>query len=416
MYELLEPRKILCIDMQSFFASCSAAVHGLDIQQEAIAIVGNLEQKGSVVLAASPPMKKRFGVKTGTRLFEIPNHPDIRIIQPQMELYVKISAEITRYLNQIVPMESIHVYSIDESFIDVKGTENLWGDAWDVAKKIRRDLLRQFQVPCTIGIGPNMLLAKLALDLEAKKTTFAEWTYEDVPKKLWPVSPLRDVWGIGPRLERTLHSMGIYTMGDLAHTPLERLEEKFGVMGNQLYHHAWGIDLSDIGAPLMEGQVSYGKGQILFRDYNSKKEVMAVVLEMTEDVGRRLREAKKVGRTMHMSIGYSKFGGFSRSMSIDEATNRTSVIYEAFDRLMDTFYDGSPVRRIALSVSNLEEDESLQLNLFSHREQVREERLGKTVDALRRKYGSTAVLRAVSYTADGTARYRATLLGGHKKM
>lgn len=416
MYELLEPRKILCIDMQSFFASCSAAVHGLDIQQEAIAIVGNLEQKGSVVLAASPPMKKRFGVKTGTRLFEIPNHPDIRIIQPQMELYVKISAEITRYLNQIVPMESIHVYSIDESFIDVKGTENLWGDAWDVAHKIRRDLLRQFQVPCTIGIGPNMLLAKLALDLEAKKTTFAEWTYEDVPKKLWPVSPLRDVWGIGPRLERTLHSMGIYTMGDLAHTPLERLEEKFGVMGNQLYHHAWGIDLSDIGAPLMEGQVSYGKGQILFRDYNSKKEVMAVVLEMTEDVGRRLREAKKVGRTMHMSIGYSKFGGFSRSMSIDEATNRTSVIYEAFDRLMDTFYDGSPVRRIALSVSNLEEDESLQLNLFSHREQVREERLGKTVDALRRKYGSTAVLRAVSYTADGTARYRATLLGGHKKM
>lgn len=416
MYELLEPRKILCIDMQSFFASCSAAVHGLDIQKEAIAIVGNLEQKGSVVLAASPSMKKRFGVKTGTRLFEIPNHPDIRIIQPQMELYVKISAEITRYLNQIVPMEAIHVYSIDESFIDIKGTENLWGDTWDVARKIRSDLLRQFQVPCTIGIGPNMLLAKLALDLEAKKTTFAEWTYEDVPTKLWPVSPLRDVWGIGSRLERTLHSMGIYTMGDLAHTPLERLEEKFGVMGNQLYHHAWGIDLSDIGAPLMEGQVSYGKGQILFRDYNSKKEVMAVVLEMTEDVGRRLREAKKVGRTMHMSIGYSKFGGFSRSMSIDEATNRTSVIYEAFDRLMDTFYDGSPVRRIALSVSNLEEDESLQLNLFSHREQLREERLGKTVDALRRKYGSTAVLRAVSYTADGTARYRATLLGGHKKM
>lgn len=416
MYELLEPRKILCIDMQSFFASCSAAVHGLDIQKEAIAIVGNLEQKGSVVLAASPPMKKRFGVKTGTRLFEIPNHPDIRIIQPQMELYVKISAEITRYLNQIVPMESIHVYSIDESFIDIKGTEQLWGDAWDIAKKIRSDLLRQFQVPCTIGIGPNMLLAKLALDLEAKKTTFAEWTYEDVPTKLWPVSPLRDVWGIGPRLEKTLHSMGIYTMGDLAHTPLERLEDKFGVMGNQLFHHAWGIDLSDIGAPLMEGQVSYGKGQILFRDYNSKKEVMAVVLEMTEDVARRLREAGKVGRTMHMSIGYSKFGGFSRSLSIDETTNRTSVIYAAFDRLMDTFYDGSPVRRIALSVSNLEEDTSLQLDLFAHREQLREQRLGKTIDAIRRKYGSTAVLRAVSYTADGTARYRATLLGGHKKM
>lgn len=117
-----------------------------------------------------------------------------------------------------------------------------------------------------------------------------------------------------------------------------------------------------------------------------------------------------------MSIGYSKFGGFSRSLSIEEATNRTSVLYAAFDRLMDTFYDGSPVRRIALSVSNLEEDTSMQLNLFQHQQQVREQRLGKTIDALRRKYGSTAVLRAVSYTADGTARYRATLLGGHKKM
>ena len=416
MYELLEPRTILCIDMQSFFASCSAAVHGLDIQKEAIAIVGNQEQKGSVVLAASPSMKTRFGVKTGTRLFEIPNHPDIRIIQPQMELYVKISAEITRYLNQLVPMESIHVYSIDESFVDLKGTEILWGDAWTIARKIQRDLKRQFQVPCSIGIGPNMLLSKLALDLEAKKKGIAEWTYEDVPDKLWPVSPLREVWGIGTRLEATLHAMGIFSVGDLAHTPLEQLEKKFGVMGNQLYHHAWGIDLSEVGAPIMEGQVSYGKGQILFRDYNSKKETMAVVLEMTEDVARRLREAGKVGRTMHMSIGYSKFGGFSRSLSIEEATNRTSVLYAAFDRLMDTFYDGSPVRRIALSVSNLEEDTSMQLNLFQHQQQVREQRLGKTIDALRRKYGSTAVLRAVSYTADGTARYRATLLGGHKKM
>ncbi|WP_342525533.1 UV damage repair protein UvrX [Chryseomicrobium sp. FSL W7-1435] len=416
MYELLEPRTILCIDMQSFFASCSAAVHGLDIQKEAIAIVGNLEQKGSVVLAASPSMKKRFGVKTGTRLFEIPNHPDIRIIQPQMELYVKISAEITRYFNQLVPMESIHVYSIDESFIDLKGTASLWGDPWQIARKIQTDLKRQFQVPCSIGIGPNMLLSKLALDLEAKKVGIAEWTYEQVPEKLWPVSPLREVWGIGARLEVTLHSMGIFTVGDLAHTPLEQLENRFGVMGNQLYHHAWGIDLSEVGAPIMDGQVSYGKGQILFRDYNSKKETMAVVLEMTEDVARRLREAGKVGCTMHMSIGYSKFGGFSRSLSIDEASNRTSILYEAFDRLMDTFYDGSPVRRIALSVSNLEEDDSLQLNLFTHTEQIREQRLGQTIDALRTKYGSTAVLRAVSYTADGTARYRATLLGGHKKM
>ena len=136
-----------------------------------------------------------------------------------------------------------------------------------------------------------MLMAKLALDLEAKKTGFAEWTYEDVQKKLWPVTPLSEMWGIGSRLEKTLNNMGIFTVGQLAQTSLATLEAKFGVMGNQLYHHAWGIDLSELGAPLVNGQISYGKGQVLYRDYCTKKEVMAVILEMCEDVARRAREA-----------------------------------------------------------------------------------------------------------------------------
>ena len=417
MYEGLEDRSIICIDIRSFFASCAAAEAGLDVMNTPIAVIGNLEQKGSIVLAASPPMKKRFGVKTGSRLFEIPDDPSIHLLEPKMDFFVRVSMEITRYLNQFVPSESIHVYSVDECFADLGGTEKLWGPIERTVKRIQDGLHYQFQLPCAVGLGPNMLVAKLALDLEAKKTGFAKWTYKDIPKKLWPVSPLSEMWGIGSRLEKTLNNMGIFNVGQLANTSLDLLEEKFGVMGNQLYHHAWGIDLSELGAPIVDGQISYGKGQVLFRDYRTKKEVMAVILEMCEDVARRAREANMVGRTIHLSVGYSKEvfgGGFNRSRSIDEPTNATMKIYKICEQIFDDFYDRSPVRKLSISITNLEPENSMQLSLFEEGK-WKERKLGKTMDYLRNKYGSTAVLRAVSYTEAGTAVKRAGLLGGHKK-
>jgi DNA polymerase V len=417
MYEGFKERNIICIDMRSFYASCAAADAGLDVTTTPIAVIANLEQKGSVVLAASPRMKKEFGVKTGTRLFEIPNHPSIHLIEPKMEFFVRISIEITRYLNQFVPNEAIHVYSVDECFADLGGTEKLWGPIEHTIKRIMDGMYNQFQLPSAVGMGPNMLMAKLALDLEAKKTGFAKWTFDDVPKKLWPVTPLSNMWGIGSRIEKTLNNMGIFNVGHLANTPLATLEEKFGVMGNQLYHHAWGIDLSELGAPIVNGQISYGKSQVLFRDYCSKEEVMAVVLEMCEDVARRAREANMVGRTIHFAVGYSKDtfgGGFNRSRSIDEGTNATMKIYQICESLFDEFYDRQPVRRLSISITNLESEHSMQLSLFDEGK-WRERKLGKTMDHLRSKYGSSAILRAVSYTDAGTAITRAGLLGGHKK-
>ncbi|GKV68249.1 putative UV-damage repair protein UvrX [Sporosarcina sp. NCCP-2716] len=413
----LPERTVICLDMRSFYASCAAALEGLDVMETPIAIIGNKKRKGGVVLAASPPLKKRFGIKTGMRLFEIPDDPAIRLIEPSMEFYIRVSMEIAHLLNQYVPKEAIHVYSIDESFVVLDGTERLWGPPRETVARIQDDLLRQFQMPSACGMGPNMLLAKLALDLEAKKTGFARWRYEDVPEKLWPVAPLSKMWGIGSRLEKTLNGMGIYSVGDLAHAPLEALESKFGIMGNQLYHHAHGIDLSDLGAPLIEGQVSYGKGQILFRDYKRREDVLAVLLEMCEDVAMRARTARRAGRTVQLSVGYSKNalgGGFSRSKTIPEETNETMKIYAVCMELFDEFHDGRPVRQLSISLSNLADEYSMQLSLFD-RTKWKKRKLGETVDELRSKYGSDAVLRAVSYTDAGTARHRAGLIGGHVK-
>ncbi len=415
-YDAMPRSQILCVDMKSFYASCSAVMMGLDPLTCYLAVVGNTERQGSVVLAASPLMKKEFGIRTGSRLFEIPDDPRIIIVDPRMRMYLRISTEITRLFNRYVPKEAIHTYSVDESFLKVDGTNSLHGDAWEIARKIKDEIQREYQLPCAIGIGSNMLLAKLCLDLEAKKNGIAEWTYDDVKMKLWPVSPLSEMWGIGRNVERTLNSMGIYTVGQLANHSLELLEKKFGVMGNQLYHHAWGIDLSDIGAPCMDGQISFGKSQVLLRDYEDEKEIKRVILEICEEVARRARTAGKAGRTVTLGVGYSKDefgGGFSRARTIEEPTNITMELYGVCLQLFKEHYGGKIVRKLSVTLSGITDDACMQLTLFDQK-RWRKRDLGYTVDRIRGRFGSKSLLRAVSYAEGGTAVYRSRLVGGHK--
>ena len=415
-YSTVPQNKILCVDMKSFYASCSAVMLGLDPLNCYLAVVGNKERQGSVVLAASPRLKKEFGIKTGSRLFEIPADPRIQVVEPSMATYLRISTEITRVFNRYVPKEALHVYSVDESFIKVDGAIHLWGDTRTIAEKIKDDIMREFQLTCTVGIGPNMLMAKLCLDLEAKKHGIAEWTFEDVPTKLWSVSPLREMWGIGRRVEKTLNGMGIFTIGQLARYDLEKLERKFGIMGNQLYYHAWGVDLSDLGAPIIEGQISFGKSQILLRDYKEEEEIKHVILEICEEVARRARTHRKAGRTISLGLGYSQDefgGGFHRARTIQQPTNVTMELYHVCLELFHQHYTGKTVRQISLELGNLVDDSELQLDLFDMGAYKRR-KLGYVVDSVRRRFGSGALLRGVSYTAAGTAKHRATLVGGHK--
>ncbi|WP_100333452.1 Y-family DNA polymerase [Bacillus alkalisoli] len=415
-YSQLPNNKILCVDMKSFYASCAAVMMGQDPLTSYIAVVGDTERQGSIVLAASPKLKQEFNIKTGSRLFEIPNDPRIQIVNPKMATYLRISTEITKLFHQFVPKEAIHTYSVDESFLKLDGVESIWGDAHTIAAKIKEAIEREFQLPCAIGIGPNMLLSKLCLDLEAKKKGIAEWTYEDVKTKLWPLSPLKEMWGIGSQVQKTLNKMGIFNVGQLANYPLELLEKKFGVMGNQLYYHAWGIDLSELGAPIIQGQISFGKSQMLLRDYTDPTEVKHVLLEICEEVARRARHHGKAGRTISLGIGYSRDelgGGFYRSKTMEGPTNITMDLYETCLQLFKENYVNKTVRKISVSLSNIVDDSEMQLNLFELDRPKRRE-LGYVMDRIRSKYGSDALLRAVSYTNAGTARHRSRLVGGHK--
>ncbi|MFY0517732.1 DNA polymerase thumb domain-containing protein [Lysinibacillus sp. UGB7] len=415
-YEDMPNRPIMCIDMKCFYASCVAMLHGLDILETPVAVVANFDQPGSVVLAASPLMKEKFKIKTGRRRYEIPKHPDIRLFEPKMSFFIQMSMTITKLISNYVPVDAIHVYSVDESFVDLTGTKNLWGSPEETAKEIQRAILDQFNVPSAVGMGPNMLIAKLALDLDAKKTGFARWTYEDIPKKLWPVRPLSEMWGIGKQMEANLNAIGIQTVGGLANTDLKELEKRFGVMGNQLYYHAWGIDLSTLGEPLItNGALSFGKGQMLMRDYHTRKEVSVVLLEMCEDVMKRTRDAGFVGRTISIGLSYSRNAmtkGFHRSKTIAVPTSETLVMYKTCIELLDEHFVGEPARQLSVRISNLEREHSIQLDLFDERKPQRQI-IGPTMDAIRNRFGATSILRAVSFTNAGTAINRDRLVGGH---
>lgn len=414
-YSKLSQRVIVCIDMVSFYASCIAVLHDLDVRKVPLAVVANLEQKGSVVLAASPEMKKRFRVKTGTRLFEIPSHPDIQLFEPKMDYFIQMSIAVRKILHKYAPPEAITVYSIDEVFIDLTGSEGLFGEPELLVKNIQKEIFETLQLQSTAGMGPNMLMAKLALDLEGKKSGFARWYYEDVQTKLWPVTPLSEMWGIGSQIEKRLNNMGLFKVGDIAHYDLNLLEDAFGVMGNQLYYHSYGIDQSQMGMPIENKQVSYGKSQMLMRDYSSK-EIPVIILEMCEDVAKRARDTNQAGRTISLGIGYSKSafgGGFQRSRSIEEATNDTMTIYNVCLELLKENYANKPVRQVSISITKLEDEHSMQLNLFE-KDNWKKRKLSEAMDNIRNRFGSTALLRAVSYTDAGTAVKRSSLIGGHK--
>jgi len=413
MLEYPNNRNIMCIDLRGFYASCECVMRGLDPMTDKLAVVGNLERPGSIVLAISPGLKK-LGFKNRSRFYELPKDQGIIFAPARMRVYLEYSQKIIRIFLNYVPKEDLHIYSVDESFLDVTESMHLFAEnIKEMAKIIMEEILTETGLSSACGIGPNMLLAKLSLDLEAKKNPdgIAHWNYDNVEEKLWPVTPLSEMWGIGRKLEKTLNLMGMYKIGDIAKCDINKLKKKLGVIGEELYYHSHGIDMSLIRSPHVIHDHNYGIGQTLFEDYYEN--IRIVMLEQCEELGMRIRLKKKMGKTIHLSIGYSKDvgGGFSRQVTLDEPTNLTYEIYDACKYLFNQFYDGRPIRTISISIGKLSDDRPMQLELFEDR--TKQQRLAYAMDEIRKKFGKKSLLRGVSYLDKGTSIRRSKLIGGH---
>jgi DNA polymerase V len=413
-------RQIICIDLKSFYASVECALRGLNPFTTPLVVADKSRSKGSVVLAVTPFLKKK-GVQSRCRVFELPDDPTIIFAKPRMQKYLEVSTQIIEIYLKYVSFEDIHIYSVDEVFLDLTTYLKYYQKtANEMAAMILQDILQETKIPATCGIGPNMLISKLALDLESKKspTFIAEWDYDDIPTKLWPVTPLSKMWGIGHNMERNLNRLGLYKVGDIANFPLEKLQKYWGVMGEELYHHAHGIDMSIINEKLVYKPVgkSYGMGQTLFHDYDGDT-VTQIILEMVDEVTKRLRNGDKKAYTINLGISYSRDiggGGFNRQLTLPFPTNNEAEIYNSCMELFDEFYDGSPIRKVTIRVTNLVKEYYIQLNLFKDMNQVvKDYKLHSSLDNIKFRYGKNSVLRASSLTENSTLQARNKMVGGH---
>lgn len=413
MYNLKDRRQILLADMNSFYASVEQAQNP-EFRGKPVVICGDPERRSGIVLAASREAKA-FGIKTVDPVWEVRQKcPQAILVKPRMETYVEVSVRIMDIAKSFSPL--VEVFSIDELFIDVTGTEKLWGTPWDVARKFRQRVLEETGVRCSVGIGYNKLVAKVCCDTKAKKAPEGIWEFkkEDIQTQMHPL-PVRELFGVGSRMERHFSSRGISTIGDLANYPLHLLKKRFGVMGEVYHLSAQGIDYSPVTpATFRNDMKGCGHMMTLPRDYEKSEEIEVVLLELTEEVCRRLRRMRKQGRTIKVTCGYQGFiGGFSRQVSILYPSNITSDIYESAKALFHKHWNGMAVRSIGIGVENLSNDDEVQLDLFHDKE--KERRLSYSIDHIRDRFGSTALIRASSLTQAGQAMERAKKIGGHYK-
>lgn len=376
--------------------------------------------------------KKRLGITNVARIWDLPteeDNPAVRdliIVPPRMRYYIAQNLKIQNAVRNYASDEDIMWYSIDEGLVDLTGSLNYFipGEMSRarkldfVSEKIQREIFRETGIFSTVGMSnSNPLLAKLALDIEAKKTPNmrALWNYEDVETKVWAIPELDDFWGIGRRMKRNLKEMGINSIRDLANASPGRLSREYGVMGLQLYHHANGIDRTKLQNRYIPKSKNIGNSQILPKDYR-REEMPLLIREMAEQVSTRLRRKKVKTALVHLYIGYSaneEKRGFSRQMKISP-TDSTEILAENLLFLFNKFYTGELVRHIGVTFSSLTSNNWSQLSIFEEaEEQIKREKIDKVVDKIREKYGFVSIVRASSKLENGRSIKRAGLVGGH---
>lgn len=415
----MNKRQILCIDLKSFYASVECAKRGLNPNLTPLVVADKERGEGSIVLAVSPYLRDK-GFPSRCRIFELDKKEAIIFAKPRMNTYIDYSVKVIDIYLDFISDEDLFVYSIDEAFLDVTSYLKYYKmTSFQLAQKILSTIKEKLKIEATCGIGENMLMAKFALDIEAKKTEtgIAKWEKKDLKEKFWPITDLTKMWGIGSKMNINLARLGINSLYDLAHFDPKRLYKYFGVMGLELYNHANGRDKSLIQnkAQLNRVSHSYSSGQVLFKDYNEKGAKL-IIREMTEDLTRRLRINKKMAKTVKLAIGYSKNygGGFKRQMTLINKTNSNTKIYEAFLNLFDQFYEGFPIRKISVSVANLTTSNYYQLNLFEVLESDNMEfLLDSAIDEIQKDFNKNIIFRATALNEDSTKLHRNKTVGGH---
>ncbi len=409
----------MCIDLKSFYASVECSLRGLDPFKVNLVVADPTRGKGTICLAATPHIKE-LGVKSRSRLYEIPDNIDYIIAKPRMRKYMEFSSYIYNIYLRYFSEEDIHVYSIDEVFIDLNPYILLYGkNPKEIAIMVMSDIYEETHITATCGIGTNLYLAKIALDIISKhvKNNIGYLDEELFKKYLWNYTPLTDFWSIGRGISTRLNNLGLFTMEDISKCDEMILFKEFGINARLIIDHSNGIEtttMRDIKSYKPKSK-SLSSSQILFHDYNYNA-ARVVLTEMIDDLVLELCSKELFCNVVHLYIGYSKdaIKGLSLSSKLDNPTCSYEDILKVYlDLYNKNINKIIPIRRIGISFS-ISNNKLVQLDIFNNNEDKKNEiTLLNKISNIKTKFGSNKILRGVSLVEDATQRERNRLVGGH---
>lgn len=410
----------LCIDLKTFYASVECVERNLDPFTSNLVVADPSRGKGAICLAISPALKQ-LGIRNRCRLFEIPDGIKYITALPRMKKYMEYSANIYRIYLKYFSKEDVYVYSIDECFIDITSYINLYEkSSYEIAKMVIDDVYKTTGICATVGIGTNLFLAKVALDITAKHNpnNMGYLDIDEFKKTIWFHTPITDIWNIGRGIAKRLAKYNVYSLYGVAHMDEAILYKEFGVNAEYLIDHANGIEpctIKEIHNYRPENN-SLSNNQILFEDYKYDDAYLAfkemVELNVTNLVSKHL-----VTSHIAISIGYSKdaIKPTGASMKLYEYTNSYKKLYKYFNDLFEkTTNKNELIRRIGISFGNVVDDKYKTIDLFTDlEEEKKEENLQKAIISVKTKHGKNAILKGMNLEKMATTRKRNKLIGGH---
>ena len=418
-------KSFICIDLKSFYASVECVERGLDPFKANLVVADPTRSQSTICLAITPAMKK-LGVKNRCRIHEIPADIEYITAMPRMQLYIDYSARIYSIYLRYVSKEDIHVYSIDECFMDVTNYLSLYHmTEKEMAVELMDAVMKEIGITATAGIGTNLYLAKVAMDIVAKHVDDHIGILNEISyrQQLWDHRPLSDFWRIGSRTEKKLAGYGIHTMGDIAYTSVtseEWLYKMFGIDAELLIDHAWGLescDIHDIKNYHTE-EHSLSNGQVLMRNY-SFEEAAVVVREMTDVLVLDLVSKGLITGSVTLWIAYDH--RYERPSShgtvrLTSLTNSSSTIMDEVDKLYQKITDRhTGIRRIEICANRVMPEGYLQYDLFTDPATVEKEKnLQQAILDVKKRYGKNAIMRGANLLDCSTYRERNNQIGGHR--
>ena len=416
------PETYFCIDQKSFYASVECVERQLDPMTALLVVADSERSKNTICLAVSVGCKKK-GIKNRCRLGDIPPNMNVIVAPPRMQLYIDCAAEIHGGLLKYFAPEDIYTYSIDESFLHVTPYLKMYGlPPRALAATVIADIKATVGTLSTCGIGSNLYLAKVSLDILAKHSPdfIAELTEESYREQLWQHRPLTDFWRVGQGTANRLRNHGITTMQGITESDPDSLYKLFGINAELLIDHAWGREpctIADIKA-YKSSSKSLSSSQVLMRDYKPE-EAIIVAKEMADQLCLDMAARNYLTESISLYIGYSYTQGVpgtGGTATLVLGTNLSSVVLPAVDVLFRRVVrQGYAIRQIGLSCPVYADTGAYQLNMFEDTEkQLRGKALQEALLSIRSKYGMNAILKGINFDPAATGRERNMQIGGHK--